>query len=244
MNNYTCIDVPFNSRHTCWFCGEPCSDFLDFPANHRNVSDISHQPLAVPSCNECSSFKTTSGVKSIWALRDQIKHQLMSKYAKHLGIGLNWTETELKESDFTGSVLGGFGKSAWPMYQIAKERIAYKGWPITIDELPLDGYDETSGFTYDGTRYLSLHTCIDYYVKSLSLDKDLLTQAVDIVTPERFGYALKIAKLNKFISAQERSQILEELLLQESEAAEANLELEKQSRQCTVPHPNLKKSYY
>ncbi|USD59491.1 hypothetical protein J4N45_13305 [Vibrio sp. SCSIO 43140] len=219
-NSYLQMDVPFNSRYICWFCGEPSIGYVDFPQSAESVSKLEHSPIAIPMCDECSKVNYHSDVHSIWALRDLVKHSLITKYAKHLGIGENWIEQELKESEFSGSVLGGFGQSAWEMYEIAKSRVAFKGWNVSIDEVPFEGYDDTSGFSYDGVRFLSLNTCIDYYVKATSIDRELMVRLIDILTTERFGYALRIALLNKNISHLERDEILNEISTQEYEQKE------------------------
>ncbi|CAK1699535.1 HNH endonuclease [Vibrio crassostreae] len=224
MNTYSHIDTPFNLRHTCWFCGEPSSNLVEFPKTAQAVAKIGHSPIALPACNECARINYSKNLTSIWSVRDQIKHTLIDKYAKHLGIGENWTEQELIDSDFSGSTLGGFGRSAWKMYQIAKQRVDYKGWPLSVDDIPLEVYDETSGFEFDGTRYASINSCIDYFTKAAGVDKELLSQLVDIVSSDRFSYALRIAKLNKSVSNTKRSEIVEEVLQQESEQEEILLE--------------------
>jgi len=219
-HSHTSIDIPFDFRHTCWFCGEPCSTSLHFPNNANSSLNLEHALLAIPICNECNSIKYPSDLTSIWALRSYIKQALISKYTKHLAIGENWTEQELKDSDFSGSILGGFGRSAWKMYQIAKQRVTFQGWVISIDDLPLDSIDDTSGFEFEGTNYSSLNTCINFFATATAIDKELLTQLVDIVTPSRFNYALKIAKLNKRISNTQRAQIIREITVQETEKRE------------------------
>ncbi|MEZ8613380.1 hypothetical protein AB4559_15875 [Vibrio sp. 10N.222.51.C8] len=224
MNTYSHIDTPFNLRYTCWFCGEPSSNLVEFPKTVQAVAKIGHSPIALPACNECARINYSKNLTSIWSVRDQIKHTLIDKYAKHLGIGENWTEQELIDSDFSGSTLGGFGRSAWKMYQIAKQRVDYKGWPLSVDDIPLEVYDETSGFEFDGTRYASINSCIDYFTKAAGVDKELLSQLVDIVSSDRFSYALRIAKLNKSVSSTKRSEIVEEVLQQESEQEEILLE--------------------
>ncbi|HHX8436981.1 TPA: hypothetical protein ACVO1K_003109 [Vibrio diabolicus] len=218
--NFSKIDIPFNYRYTCWFCGEPSIDYVDFPKSANSITKLEHSPITVPACDECYKVNYPNDVHSVWALRDQVKHFLITKYAKHLGIGENWTEQELKETEFSGNILGGFGKSAWEMYQIAKSRVSFKGWEITVDEVPLNGYDETSGFSFGGVRYLSLNACIDYYVKATGIDRNLLSGLIDIVTSDRFGYALRIAQLNKNISNRERDEILDEISTQEYEQEE------------------------
>ena len=224
VDTYSKIDVPFNSRHTCWFCGEPSSDSFEFPRAAESIAKLEHPPLAIPACGECQSISYPKSVTSIWVLRDKIKQALINKYAKHLGIGENWTEQELIDSEFSGAILGGFGKSAWKMYQIAKQRVDYQGWPLAIDTIPLNVYDESAGFEFDGTRYANVYSCIDYFAKAAGVNKELLTQLVDIVTPARFGYALRIAKLNKSASKAARLDIVDEVLQQESEQEEIELE--------------------
>ncbi|OEF23108.1 hypothetical protein [Aliivibrio logei] len=217
MSHYSLIDIPFNLRHVCWFCGEPSFDLLSFPKATHQIRQITHQGIDLPACKECLSLPAAGVSESIWSFRDKIKHDLMNKYAKHLGIGLQWTEAELAESEFDGAILEGFGKSAWPMYEIAKARVEYTGWDLTIDNEALDGYDESSGYEFDGIRYLSIQTCIEHHVKALSLDLVLLETLVEIVGSDRFGYALKIAKFNREISSRDRNTIINEILTQEQD---------------------------
>lgn len=106
------------------------------------------------------------------------------------------------------------------MYQITKSRVSFIAWKITVDEVPLNGYDETSGFSFDGVHYLSLNACIDYFDKTASVDRDLLIGLINIVTSDRFGYALRIAQLNKNVSNREHDEILDEISTQEYEQEE------------------------
>ncbi|OEF07301.1 hypothetical protein [Vibrio genomosp. F10] len=220
LNSYSAIDIPFNLRYTCWFCGEPSSDCLNFPSNARSRQYVTHPLLAIPACSECHSIRYPNHLTSIWALRAHIKQALISKYTKHLGIGENWTEQELIDSDFSGAILGGFGRSAWEMYNIAKQRVSFQGWPVCVDELPIDCDDDTSYFEFNGTHYSSLSACIDYFVEATGIDKELITELVQILTPERFDYALQIAKLNRRPSHSQRTQIIDEIYQQEAEKHE------------------------
>ncbi|GAM68673.1 hypothetical protein JCM19236_995 [Vibrio sp. JCM 19236] len=106
MLNYASIDVPFNLRHTCWFCGEPSHQELTFPIQESDY--ITHIPLAIPACDECRIIaKGTANVmrapESIYDLKLQVKNALMKRYAKHLGIGVNWTKEELEETTLDGT---------------------------------------------------------------------------------------------------------------------------------------------
>ncbi|WP_295899311.1 hypothetical protein [uncultured Vibrio sp.] len=218
---HTLIDIPFEFRHSCWFCGEPSSALTQLPHASSKGQNVEHAPLEIPSCSECNAIKAPKHVRSIWALRSYINQALITKYAKHLGIGENWTKQELIDSDFSGAILGGFGNSAWKMYEIAKQRISYQGWALSLDGLPLDSIDDTAHFTFEGTHYTSVNHCIDYFVTATGIDKDLLEELVSILSVDRFGYALKIARLNKRLSSSQRSQIVEEVRQQEAEQQEA-----------------------
>lgn len=226
MSQYTYIDIPFNFRHTCWFCGEPAAKAFDLPRNPKNIHFLAHAPMSIPACDECAAVRVASDVSSIWAVRDYVKRSLMDKYSDHLAIGQNWTEQELQESEFSGALLGGFGESAWKMYEIARDRLSYQGWKVAIDSIPVEGEDETYGFEFDGVRYMSLNTCIDHLIKSLRLDKELLPSLVDLLGPEKIDYAVKIAKLNKAIIGYQRDKILDEVRQQ----LEDQQEIERQAR--------------
>lgn len=221
MASFQCIDIPFSQRHTCWFCGEPSHVYASFPRKNSRKR-IEHAPLEVPACEECVAISASYDASSVLHLRDGVKHGLLKKYAKALGIGINWTKQELEESEFTGAALEGFRRSAWEMYEIAKARIDYKGWPLSLDGIPMEIYDETSSFEFDGMSFLSLQACIDHYVDALTLDKALLEQLVDVVGCDRFSYALRIARLNPRVSNARRTAIVAEIELQELEQAEAN----------------------
>lgn len=237
---HTFIDIPFNQRHTCWFCGEPSSVTLEFPHHDNIASSLNHPLLALPACRECRSFKTPRHTRSIWVLRAHIKQALITKYTKHLAVGENWTEQELKESEFSGALLGGFGESAWKMYLIAKQRVVFEGWPLGIDDQMLDILDDTSSFEYNGTQFPSLSACINFLSEGSGIDKELLTQLVEIVTPARFGYAHQIAKLNKRPSPVQRRQIIEEITQQEIESQQIEAEHQAQLRiDSTIVDVNL-----
>ena len=61
----------------------------------------------------------------VQTIRWCLKGRKSRKYQKALGIGANWTEQELQESEFEGAAFEGFKRSAWMMYTIAKERVNY-----------------------------------------------------------------------------------------------------------------------
>lgn len=100
------IDIPFALRHMCWFCAEPCHHVFEYQAKHHTP----HPSLAVPSCKECLSLAKQHQLTSIWECQIAVKDELMRLYAKHLSIGINWTEQELIDSEFSCNVFTGFKK--------------------------------------------------------------------------------------------------------------------------------------
>jgi hypothetical protein len=134
------IDISFEYRHLCWLCGEPSQVFFTFP--HRFYADIfndayvvhdcPHPLLSVPSCQECRSLASKAEVNSIWAVKAVVKKGLKRIYKKDLAIGINWTKEELANSQFEGGNFAGFQKSAWFMFEVAKQRVDFNGWPIVL----------------------------------------------------------------------------------------------------------------
>lgn len=99
-----------------------------------------------------------------------VKDALMRIYAKHLAIGINWTEEELAESEFSCKVFEGFKKSAWMMYQIARDRINAPGWPLVLEGEEIDDQGYNAGFEFDGVTFNSVNAAIQYYSTQFTLD--------------------------------------------------------------------------
>ncbi|ENV5897278.1 hypothetical protein ACFKAB_001968 [Vibrio parahaemolyticus] len=145
---------------------------------------------------------------------------MLKKYAKTLGIGVNWTKLELEEVKLEGAAFKGFKESAWPMYEIAKQRVNFKSWDLSVDGIPLDNLDDSYFFQFEDMRFLNVDAAIDFYSKSEQLSKALLSELVTIVGKDRFGYALKITRINFDVSRKEEKQIILEIERQEYERSE------------------------
>lgn len=205
------IDVPFDKRHLCWFCEEPCHRQFSY----YRLSHTPHPSLAVPACDECLALAKKNQLTSIWDCRVAVKDALMHLYSKDLAIGINWTEQELVESEFSCRIFEGFKKSAWSMYQIAQGRVNAKGWPLSLDGIRLaEGYDEDSitTFEFDGLTYTSLSQAISHYSSTLSLDRDFLQALTSLLGKNKLGYAIRIARLNIGITKSHQQRLLDELL--------------------------------
>lgn len=202
-----CIDIPFDKRHLCWFCGEPSNTLFEYPA----TAQTPHPSLALPCCTECVKLAKQHPLTSIWDCQIAVKDALMAIYAKHLAIGINWTEAELAESEFSCKVFAGFKKSAWLMYQIARDRINFPGWPLVLDGVELECQQGRTQFEFDGVTYSSLPAAIHYYSKQYCLDAAFLAALVRLVGRQRFNYALRLARIHIASAAEMKRQILTDI---------------------------------
>lgn len=209
----TCIDIPFDKRHLCWFCGEPCKDFFEYHATPHTP----HPSLAVPCCSECLKLAKQHPLTSIWDCRMAVKDALMTLYAKHLAIGINWTEAELAESEFSCKVFEGFKKSAWMMYQIARDRINFPGWPILLEGVDLECQQDSTQFEFDGVSYSSLPAAIHYYSKQFCLDSAFFAELLRLVGKHRFSYALRLARIHIAAAKEMKRQVLADVKAELSE---------------------------
>ncbi|MCW8327933.1 hypothetical protein MD588_03855 [Photobacterium sp. SDRW27] len=196
------IDVPFEFRHTCWFCGEPYYESYSFMA----IPNYEQQklPIMVPCCQECFSFCKSIKASGLDLLRDKVKEKLHRKYEKHLQIGANWTKEELEDCEFEGKALEGFRESAWKMFEIAKERVNYTGWPLTIDGLPMVGISSSFHIEFNGITYTGLSQAVEQLAKAYNIPQAYLEDVVEVVGRDRLSYAIRFAKTTYGYSSAER----------------------------------------
>ena len=214
------VEVPFHFRHQCWFCNEPSGHYFSFPQQPQSKLVCIHPKLTVPACQECllfaknadkpkpnvaEYFQQHTAYDSIWQVRQQVKKALYKKYQKDLVIGLNWTEQELKESQFEGGNFESFQKSAWFMYQIAKQRLGFKGWKLVFAGSVIEELMELESFSFDGVEYPSIHEAVEHYCQCFDLHKPFFNQVLAIMGSERFADAVRYCRLYVGATPQERS---------------------------------------
>ncbi|MGI1988302.1 hypothetical protein [Shewanella glacialipiscicola] len=207
MSAIPLIDIPFDKRYTCWFCGEPSHQHFEY-IQHAHTP---HPSLAVPACSECLRLAKQHTLSSIWDCRMAVKDALMRIYAKHLAIGINWTEAELAESEFSCRVFEGFKKSAWMMYQIARDRINAPGWPLVLEGEEIDDQGYNAGFEFDGVTFNSVNAAIQYYSTQFTLDPQFFAELVRLVGRARFNYALRLARIHIAAAKEMKRQVLQDV---------------------------------
>jgi len=211
-DNYPAIDIPFNVRYTCLFCGEPSHLNVNIPFLIDDMHKAPHAPLSVPACDECLSVVKKARCQSIYQYRNVVKAALTRKYQKALSIGSNWTEQELQDSEFEGAAFEGFKRSAWMMYTMVQARVNYIGWPLCLNGIPLDPDEDAGGFSFDGTEFVSVEHAIEHYIKTFHLDTVLLPELVKQLGKDKFGYSVRISRLYLTMTAAERTQIIADIV--------------------------------
>lgn len=212
MNRYPVIEIPFNDRDHCWFCGEPKHKIINFPKHSCEEGILTHPPICLPSCNECASIVKRSAFTSLYAYRDAIKKALTAKHRKTLSIGSNWTKQELEESELEGSAFEGFKRSAWPMFEIIQGRVNFKGWPLVVNNEKLIIEQENESFDFDGVTYTSLDDAITHAVKTFHLDELLFTRVLSVIGKAKFGQAIRLCRLYPALTSKNREQVFLDIL--------------------------------
>lgn len=207
------IENPFQFRHTCWFCGEPSNQEYLYPPEKLYIPDCVHPAISVNCCGECLPFANKSTEQDIWRVRRDVKRKLMEKYQKHLAIGIHWTKQELEESELEGKIFEGFKKSGWAMYEIAKARVNFAGWPLEASGISIEEHRNTcpDEFVFDGVVFPGLEQAISHYASSFSLHKAYFKRVLTILGKENFAQAVRFCRLLVGATPDERDLALKSL---------------------------------
>jgi len=226
-------ETPFNKRHDCWFCGEPNQyvfTYLNGFESQVSENTLIAKPSSVfslPSCKECYQVAKKSVKKakykgahhSIWSIKSAVKQYLVQHYRKDLAIGINWTKTELEESEFEQGNFAGFQRSAWFMFELAKTRVNYASWPLIVDGITvLDEYQEQN-FHFDGVVYPTIEQAMQHYANTLSISLDYFRSVLALLGEglgeeldgDHFAKAVRFCRLLVAANAVEQEQALRQL---------------------------------
>lgn len=210
---HTFVESPFSYRNNCWFCNEPAGKIFCFPQADNHIVNYTHPPLSLRCCHECYSVAIKSDGRSIWNVLASVKRFIIQKYQKDLAIGLNWTQEELENSEFEHGNFEGFKRSAWFMYEVAKGRVNFTGWPLIINGLNIDEYQCSDGenFTFDGVVYPSCEDAIIHYAKAFDLHLTFFRKVLAHVGLERFSFAVRFCRLLVDSTPDERESAFKEI---------------------------------
>ena len=191
------IETPFEFRHCCWFCKEPAANVYSFPQTSEQSLNSCHPALKLNCCVDCLPAANKSHGNSIWAVCKEVKSFLINKYRKDLAIGIHWTKEELENSQFESGNFAGFQRSAWLMYEIAKERVNFQGWPLVINGLNIDEYipEMDDVFIFDGIEFPSFNDAVLHYIQTFGLHKSYFYEVLAQVGKAKFSFAVRFCRL-------------------------------------------------
>ena len=205
------IEVPFTYRNMCWFCGEPGNQHFIFPNQHHLVIDCAHPKLSVPTCKECLVFANSANVDNIGQVHQVVKQLLFKTYRKDLAIGVNWTQEELATSQFEGGNFEGFQRSAWFMFEVAKQRVNFRHWPLVKNGIEIELYREKEPFTFDGVLYPCIDEAITHYTHVFDLPTTFFKQVLAKKGSDKFSEAVRFCRLYVGTTPQEQKKALQAL---------------------------------
>lgn len=211
MFDNTSIEVPFEFRHHCWFCAEPAGHSFTFPHQYHLIFDCPHEKITLPSCAECRQAAYKAKVGNIWQVAKYVKAHLFTTYRKDLAIGLNWTQDELENAGFEDGNFAGFKKSAWFVYQVAKQRVNFQGWSIVLNGVEIVDDNSQVAFFFDGVNYPNIEQAIQHYSVNFDLDRNFLRKVLAIFGPKNFAKAVRFCRLYIGATPNEKAQALGEL---------------------------------
>lgn len=208
------IETPFNYRNCCWFCQEPAAKCFSFPQVNNFIVNCIHPALSLNCCNECFVPANKSKAPSIWLVFKEVKSYLIKTYQKDLAIGVNWTQEELANSQFENGNFEGFQRSAWFMYEVAKQRVNFNGWPLVVDGQNIEElkWEVKENFIFDGIEYPSIDDAMLHYSQAFFIPEEYFKEVVINVGSDKFSYAVRFCRLLIGSTPNERKAALKNLL--------------------------------
>lgn len=212
---YKRIDVPMEMIYTCFYCGCIATEDDHVPAvtrfhDYQAIYDR-HAPLLVPSCGECNQILSNTMQETIFDRFNYCKKKLTSRYAKVLRYGEIWTEEAAEYADFSGN-FEVFVEQAQRMAQMAKQRLEWIHWPVTIDGEILEMEQPRQEIKIFNKKFTSLDHMFDHVRKVDKIPTKYLQAVMDVLGGlDHLQRAYVICKNNKVRSEADMRKILVEL---------------------------------
>lgn len=208
---YLSVDVPFESRHQCWFCGEPWQFQMQFPQHASDCDACPHPGLRLPACKECRDACYQSQCMDIEVARYAVKQALAKRYRKHLAIGHNWTKEELEQTGWDDKILGGFRQSGWKMFEIARDRLRFTGWPLVADGQVIEVVRMAEPFHFRGVDYPSQELALTTLAAFEGIAILEFSKIVKVVGIRHLDIAIDFSRRIRGMSKTERDKAISEL---------------------------------
>lgn len=198
--NYKQIDVPYEFKHICFYCGESADTVDHVPPVSRYYDYIGlydkHPAITVPSCMECNLLLSDSLQEDIYGRFDEAKKRLTVKLKKYLKYASIWDENELDNASFTGD-LQRFAENVMIEASVAKERLEWQHWALSIDGAELYNLDDSTWIEVGGMRFKKYDHVLEYVKKVHKVAPLYFEKVVEVVGLSKVDFALHYCKTNK-----------------------------------------------
>lgn len=96
------------------------------------------------------------------------------------------------------------------MYQVAKDRVNFRGWPLVLNGVEIINEDVDREFCFDGVSYPNIDQAIEHYSLNFSLDSDFLRRVLAKIGLQQFAKAVRFCRLYVGATPNEKSKALRE----------------------------------
>lgn len=220
-NIYQKIDVPYNMRYTCFYCGEFECDLDHVPPTSRYHDFIgiydSHMPLLVPSCKECNSLLGNTLQKDIYDRFEECKKKLTKKLSRYLRYELLWDEDELEYAGFTGE-FSKFSEAVLKEVRKAKDRLTWEHWPVSIEGVEIENTHFNYYLKLDGKEFKTLDHLLEYVKRVHKVPVKYFEKVLLVVGYAKADYALRVCQTKKVTTEVQMNKVLSDLAFSESES--------------------------
>lgn len=194
---YKVIDVPFDRRMECFYCGCIHSDYDHMPPLSRYHDYIGlydlYQPLKVPSCNECNVILGNSLQPDIYQRFDEAKVKLTKRIGKYIRMGELWDEDDIQYGEFTGNLFKSLA-AIESMAKTSRERLSYKHWPVSIDGDIIERAEEWMDIVVDNKKFTSMNHVIEHINRIHKIPVKYFDAVLAIVGMKNIDYAFRFCK--------------------------------------------------
>lgn len=217
---YKRIDVPWEFKNTCFYCGEIsyCEDHVPPTSRYHDFMCLydCHPPILVPACNQCNRILGNSLQKDIYERFDECKELLLKKLDKYLMYGNIWDKDEIEFAELTGD-LGKFSGAVQKQAEIAKSRLEWEHWNVSVEGIDLEKSENGYKIKMDGKEFKRLDHVLEYARRVHKVPATYLEKVLNIVGFVKADYALSVCRTRRVKSEAEMNKVLEDVLEVESE---------------------------
>lgn len=212
--HYTSIDVPYDLKHTCFYCGEvadtvdhvpPISMYYDYMALYDE-----HKPIMVPSCRECNTLLGDSLQSNIYERFGELKKRLTKQLMKYLRYEQLWDDDSVEYAAFTGD-LKKFSERVVVEASIAKERLEWEHWNVSVDGVSIDETSNEDKLQLGGVKFKKYDHVLEYVKRVHKVSTPYFENVVSTVGMDKLDFALTFCKRNPVKNRQEMEVMLNEL---------------------------------